>query len=259
MDNKIRFYGYFGNIAWEQYTTLEEEFLRYLKYVPLDENHYNNWSLVLGDLLNNTGSTIDSFFKNALFFDQFDEIPTIKKIRTNEKCHNMKTYREIFDDFYNLSNKEIFENKSWSKIIPFANWKENKTLDWWKNYTDFKHDRFSNRKKATFKITLDALGALFLLNVIHLETRMILFRDGFIHAPKPLDKNVFRETVSRKEPLDDLHRPIYAKSRLFGYVFEPTSSLIDDTSKITILSPWFNESDTLWPKAGQFHFDDLDV
>src|SRR5208337_1886939 len=143
MDNNTRFIGFLGDNAWEQYTTLEEEFLRYLKYVPLDENHYNVWSLVLGDLLNNTGSVIDSFLKNAIYFDQFNDIQNIEKCREDEKYHNMATYRTIFDNFYNLSNKEIFENKSWSKIIPFSNWTNNKSPEWWKNYTDLKHDRFS--------------------------------------------------------------------------------------------------------------------
>jgi hypothetical protein len=242
MGNTTKFIGFFENSAWEQYTTLEEEFIRYLKYVPLDEKHYSVWSLVLGDLLNNTGSVIDSFLKNAIYFDQLDEIQNIKKIRDDEKCHNMTTYRKIFDDFYKLSNKEIFENKSGSKIIPFSNWSDNKSPEWWKNYTDLKHDRFYNREKATFKITLDALGGLFLLNVIHLETRMILLRDGFIYAPR-LDHRILRSIISKKEPLDGTNIPIYAKSHLFGYVFELTYKKIDENEKIALLSPWFNESD----------------
>ncbi|MCK9579843.1 MAG: hypothetical protein M0Q92_05260 [Methanoregula sp.] len=258
MENKVKFYGDFENIAWEQYTSLEDEFLCFLKFVPLDENHYDTWSLVLGNLLNNTGSSIDSFFKNALTFEKFDTIENIEKIRTDEKYQNMTSYRNIFDSSYGLSQKEIFENKLWSKIIPFSSWSDNKSPDWWKNYTDFKHDRFSNRRKATVKITLNALGGLFLLNVIHLETRMILFRDGFIHAPEPIDISAFREIISKTEPLDDIDRPVYAKSRLFGYIFEPTSKIINDTEKITILSPWFNKSETRWPKAGQFYFNDCD-
>jgi len=251
MDNNTRFIGFFENSAWEQYTTLEEEFIRYLKYVPLEEKHYDVWSLVLGDLLNNTGSIIDSFLKNAIHFNQLNDIQNIEKIREDEKCHNMKSYRMIFEHFYNLSNKEIFENKSWSKIIPFSNWSDNKSPDWWNNYTALKHDRFSNQKNATLKTTLDALGGLFLLNVIHLETRMILFRDGFIHSPK-LDHSFFRVLVSKKEPFDGTNRPVYAKSRLFGYVFETISKKIDENEKLAILSPWFNEEEfTFWSRSMQ--------
>ncbi|MHB8163261.1 MAG: hypothetical protein ACYDDV_02810 [Methanoregula sp.] len=155
-----------------------------------------------------------------------------------------------------MHNKAIFENKTLSKITPFSSWGNNKSPNWWKDYTDLKHDRFTNQKKATFKTTLEALGGLFLLNVIHLETRMILFRDGFIHAPKPLDYSIFREIISKNEPLDNIHRPIFAKSRLFGYVFEISSKKIDDNGKISILSPWFNESDfTLWSKSMQLPSD----
>ncbi len=249
MDNNSRVYGSFENTAIEQYTNLEEEFIRYLRYVPLDENHFTVWSLVLGDLLNNTGSVIDSFLKNAINSDQFDHIQNIEKMRED---HNMTSYRRIFDNYYNIHDKGIFENKTLSKITPFSSWGNDKSPDWWKDYTDLKHDRFTNQKKATFKTTLEALGGLFLLNVIHLETRMILFRDGFIHAPKPLDHSRFREIVSKIEPLDNIHRPIFAKSRLFGYVFEISSKKIDDNGKISILSPWFSDSDfTLWPKSVQ--------
>jgi hypothetical protein len=52
-------------LVWEVYQSLEDEFLNYLKYVPLTPSHYEVWSTPLANLLNNIGSSVDSFFKNV--------------------------------------------------------------------------------------------------------------------------------------------------------------------------------------------------
>jgi hypothetical protein len=238
---KVDFTHFDPDLVWNQYLTFEDEFVHYLRYVPLEEEHYNVYSMRLGDLLNNVGSIVDSFFNNAIYCDCLDDIQNINKFR-QKKERKMRDHRQIFENYYNLSNKEIFVLKNFSKIAPFSNWNENKPLEWWKKYTLIKHDRFENRKQATLKTTLEALGALFLLNVIHLDTRGILIRDGIIpnvsiNSTATGGREIFIEMLLKKEPLDGFVIT-YAKSRLFGYVFELKELKMTDNDKIGRLSPY---------------------
>ena len=154
-------------LVWEVYLSLEEEFLNYVKYVPLVSNHSNVWSYPLANLLNNIGSSVDSFCKNAIFCESLDSVDEIQSIRDDGNKQNMKFYRQIFDGKYHLSNKKIFELQNMSLISPFDKWRDGNTPIWWKDYTDIKHDRFRNKERATLNSTLEALGGLFLLFLNH--------------------------------------------------------------------------------------------
>jgi hypothetical protein len=230
-------------LAWEYYTTLENEFLEFLKYVPLKKEHYKVWSPHLGNILNNTGSVIDSFLKTSLFSDIFDNIDDIdsyrKQIGDNKKL-NMSIYRTVFEEKYRLSNKKIFDLKTYSSIIPFSEWERKKSPGWWVGYTNYKHDQFTHKNSATVKTTLDTLGGLFLLNVIHLETRTILYREKLIESIIPLYGESLLDVILEIEPFKS-HRKIRLKSRLFGYVFE-TEKEMSDGEKVTILSPWIHNT-----------------
>lgn len=149
-------------LVWEVYLLLEDEFINYIRYVPIVPNHNNVWSYPLASILNNVGSCIDLFFKNAIDCQSLDGKNNIQTIRDKSK-KNMKDYRSLFDEEYQLSKKTIFNLQNFSSHCPFYKWGNKQTPPWWKNYTDIKHDRFRNKEKATLSLTLDALGGLFLL------------------------------------------------------------------------------------------------
>lgn len=226
-------------LVWEVYLSLEDEFLNYIRYVPLVPNHENVWSYPLANLLNNVGSCIDSFFKNAIYCESLDGFEGIQPIRDNEKKQNMKYYREIFDAKYHLSGKKIFELQSLSPVCPFNKWKENTAPIWWNDYTDIKHDRFRNKESATLNSTLEALGGLFLLFLNHKETMFVLVDRDVIKRgcggghPKEMCKSV----ISKGEPFQEILNQMYAKTSLFGYVFEDKYRQNDDNEKRRILSP----------------------
>jgi hypothetical protein len=225
------------NLVWEHYTTLEDEFIRYSRYVPFEKDHYEVWSPLLGDLLNNTGSIIDSFLKNAIYSESLDESKDIEIYRKSKK-HNMDFYRTIYENFYQISRKTIFDLKTNESITPFLKWSEGKAPDWWHCYTDLKHDRFTNKKKATLKVARDALGGLFLLNIAHVETRAILIRDKLIFSSNS-PSGIRIISALGNEPFSD-ERQRWAKTRLFGYVFELKGRQIADYEKKALLSPWFS-------------------
>ncbi len=224
------------DLVWEVYLSLEDEFLNYIKFVPLVSNHNKVWSYPLANLLNNIGSSVDSFCKNAIYcesLDGFNEIPSIREDGTKQ---NMKYYRKIFDTKYHLSDKKIFELQSMSSLYPFNKWKEGNTPIWWKDYTDIKHDRFRNKERATLNSTLEALGGLFLLFLNHQETKDVLIdRDVIFRGGHP--KEYSKSILSRGEPIEKLCNQFYAKTSLFGYVFEDKFRQFDDEERKRILSP----------------------
>jgi hypothetical protein len=222
-------------LAWDEYRHLEDDFSEYLNYVPLTEEHYTVWSLNLGDLLLRTGSILDSFFRRAIYSPMLDDAIDIEKFRAiDDKKIDIDTYRQLFDGYYNLSSKNIFDLRIYSTITPFSSWNNGNSPQWWKDYNQVKHDRFKNKKLASLKTTLDALGGLFIVNILHKETMPILVDLEIIKSG--LAKVFLKKFLALKEPIDDFNT-IYAKSRLFGYVFESKNFIIDDARKKRILSP----------------------
>jgi hypothetical protein len=226
-------------LPWEHYNNLENDFLGYLKYVPLKEEHYNVWSPLLVDLLNNIGSLFDSFLKNAVWSDSYKNIKDIDTLRIPERP-NMNLYRTFFEKQHKFSQKTIYDLINLSQISPFSEWKDDQSPGWWISYTSIKHDRLRNQEKATLKITLNALGALFLLHVIISDTRTILVRDGFIKMVHKTEPVALLQILSSEEPLKT-DQIIYVKTRLFGYVYETYPKKVADAAKISVLSsPWIS-------------------
>lgn len=233
---KIQFFDSY--LAWEHYTNLEKEFIDYLRYVPLQKEHYNVWSPFLGDLLNNTGSIIDSFLKNVINSGSYHATYQFDDARKSHQNFDMGLYRTFFESFHHFSQKTIYDLIIYEPITPFSSWKDGKSPDWWIRYTKIKHDRFSNKTEATIKTVLDALGALFVLNAVILDTRMILLRDGYIKSNN-VNMSKLIGLFQSDEPLKT-DQIIYVKTRLFGYVYSIYPKDVAEIAKISILSPWYS-------------------
>lgn len=213
---------------------LEEEFLNFIKYVPLVENHNNVWSMKLANQLLLIGSSIDSFLKNSLQYcltilieenSQEDNNNPQKvaeyedyKQRLDSNDTNMKIFRDVFNEFYHLSDEPVYVLSNKWDLKPFAAWSEDKSPDWWDVYTKLKHNRIEHRDKCTLKITLNALGALFLLNVYHVESRKKLMEQKkVIHSN--INVRYLLKIMDKRGNIDEIN-PILAKTYLFGYVFK---------------------------------------
>lgn len=238
-------------LFWDQdYLNHEAVFLDYLKYVPLDEINENVWSLKLAEQLLLIGSSIDSFLKcakSSLRNSFIDErlINTFKGIcytyedfeeesifysRLLKNESNMGAFRELFENYFYLSDKIVYILINNNELRHFKKWADDKSPEWWKVYTKLKHDKYKNRKKATLKVVINALAALFLLNITHLQNRRYL-----------IDIEIIRSNIQLKEYDSflngDFHNinPIIAKTKLFGYIFNKNTHW--NTYPWTILDP----------------------
>ncbi|MEN6341760.1 MAG: hypothetical protein ABFC89_04285 [Methanospirillum sp.] len=235
---------------WEEYQNIEEDFLRYLRNVPLAAAHFEVWSFPLSNFLINIGSLIDSFFKNIAFEESMRSALGIETITGEKGKSNIVRYQAVFEPFYSLSKSTIMELKNYSALFPFANWnmEDNRkptAPSWWDAYTSLKHDRFQNNEQATLKNTLDALGGLFLLNVKSIETRRALLANRVIITSKfPFDSAT--RMLEKNEPFNCFPGMYYAKTNLFGYVYETEGFALNEEHRKLILSPkyrgFFNPS-----------------
>lgn len=225
-------------LFWEEdYISLEEEFMEILRYIPLSEEHEGVWSLKLANLLLLIGSSIESFFKCSISSlkvsemynyieihdysgrvgytpEDFISISKLNKLLL-EKRRDMGLYRDIFEDYYHLSNKTVFVLRNKKELIPFCEWSNGKPPQWWITYRDLKHSRFEHRKTANLKIVLAAMAALFLLNLYQENTREYLTNKGIIRSNMNLENSFFKS----RNP-QSFGQPIIAKTNLFGYIFD---------------------------------------
>ena len=151
------------SLFWDKYTTLETRFLKFVDFVPIVSEHNKVWSLYLADLIVNIGSSLDSYFRTALFSKNLDNFPKIKQIRKRSEKATIRTYKRVFESFYKLSERKVFVIPAKRFIQPFGNWSNNVPPDWWIVYNHVKHDLFKNKEEATSKNILEALSGLFLL------------------------------------------------------------------------------------------------
>jgi len=229
---------------WDEYLRLEKDFLDFITYVPLKDEHYSVWSPRLADLLLRIGSNVDSFCKNALFDSTFDQTTDIIMYRSRARTADgaskisMKDYQNIFETAYNLSTKRIVSIRERKVIAPYDSWISNNSPKWWSDYNAIKHDRFLHQTRATMNSALQGLGALFILYICHLETRKYLIDIDFFNlggCPKERARGI---VLCQPEPIDHEfgYLRMYGKSSLFGYVFEILKRPITDENRIKIFS-----------------------
>ncbi len=220
----------------EDYLLLEEEFLNFIKYVPLVENHNEVWSMKLANLLLLIGSSIDSFFKKALnycltvltkeyyfnnhgkFHPRFFDFGKYQNQLRNDRT-NMGTFRDIFKEFYEFSDEPVYVLISKRTLKPFSQWSQGQSPDWWKVYRDLKHDRIKNREKCTLNITLNALAALFFLNAYHVQSRKKLMEHRKV-INSNLNVGYLLVEMDERGNFKEKLNPIIAKTSLFGYIFK---------------------------------------
>ncbi|WP_162197661.1 hypothetical protein [Methanosarcina horonobensis] len=209
--------------------------------MPLIEDHYNVWSQMLGDILLKTGNLLDLFFGKLIFDPVFDDVESIRKEREKIKLNKLQcgiiNYYYAFNEYYRLYDREIYilnpqkAENAIKKIIPFSDWlpekliSKNNQLEWWDAYTKIKCNRFTNKREATLKVTLEALSALFVLLSLYPDTKKLLVYKSIIKSRYTGDHiNVLiKGSIKKNKGLKE-HEIILVETPLFGYVFEGSDS-----------------------------------
>lgn len=156
----------FKKIYWENYISIEDEFLATTKYVALDTNNYATYSTVFLKMLLELGSEIDTLAK---------VLCVVAWNKTN--LQNVNDYRDCI-----LGNEPEFEKVAvvyeTIRETPWQDW-QSKSPDWWTAYNKVKHNRFETGtiggktqeyfKFANLENVFKALMALYQLEIYTLN------------------------------------------------------------------------------------------
>lgn len=141
---------------WRQYRLLQSDFLTMLSFVAPEEKNFNVYSDRLLALLRGVGAEIDSICKVV--------VPPAENNRTN-----MSDWRVYLESKFKLSRACLFVPAFRTSVQPFAAFHVEQSPSWWNVYSKLKHRWHDHAESATLRTALDALGALFMLNVLFLE------------------------------------------------------------------------------------------
>jgi hypothetical protein len=180
-------------LSWKMYLQLENEMIDFLDYVPLDDKHLEVYSLKLIAIILQAGPEVISGFDVAIGnLNKYFQITGAnelqsdldalwkdeERLRAEKKSLSFKRYYDFLEKHcYAKPSKALVEccNKPSSALIevkessyvfgPLAT----QSPEWWDVYNRLKHDKYTNLKKATLKIALDSLGALFWIQSLNMD------------------------------------------------------------------------------------------
>lgn len=168
---------------WQYYLSLEQDFIKTLRYVELDKDNYSTYSIEFSKLLLLIGAEFESTCKEL-----------INSVEPSLKIGNISDIkRGILKHFPKICNNEVRVPKYKLSILPFEKWDNDMKLKWWDSYTLLKHNRIGNFKKAKLGSVLYAIGALLVVLVY-----LYRYRDDFKHL---VSWNKFIETNGMAFPL----------------------------------------------------------
>jgi len=162
---------------WRYFLSIEDDFIKTLRYVDLSNDNYKTYSIEYTRLLISACAEIETMLKLLC-----------KTTGSNcEKYNISKLKRKLYEHEFglmheagvNLSNYEIDE------IIPFASWEKDDSKgklvnpEWWKAYNSIKHDRDDRFKEANLENVIYAIAGLFIVEMYYYEKKKV------VPSPKP--------------------------------------------------------------------------
>lgn len=220
--------------AWFLYSKLERDFIDTTSYVALETVHGNVWSEKFGELLTRTGDLVDSFFRLMIDSKSLDGEKLVKDLRIKIQTERQKDpnwfpkigdFRATFDPIFSLSSVEVeadYGLTNYGKLQPFKDFDKH-SPSWWDPYNKVKHEIFQEmEKKATLENSINALAALFVLNILHKESQRYLVRYTDTIFAEFLQRNQMEQSLSASfvgSPQNMTAFKFVARTQLFTHVF----------------------------------------
>ena len=159
-----------NQLFWNAYKRLEKEVLTLSEDIQFDDDQTGVYSSKIGDLLVRTAIEVESLSK-VLYFANGGVQPTGRDLYFDTDCI------KLLEEKWLLSKKTIFVSS------PFFYFKDEVNLTikplhkafkrgtsssrWQQAYQAVKHDRINNYKRGNIGNLLQALGALYILNIYY--------------------------------------------------------------------------------------------
>lgn len=172
---------------WNNYRSIESDFLRFLEYTPYCPSNKKMYSPKLTGLLLQIGGYVDSAFKEMAKYFR----PYAYKKKRNTRAKRVRPIVNIVDAFAVYETVYILSLNNGGKLIaklelvadkelyPFASFSSNyQGPQWWEAYNEVKHNYSLHIRKASIDNVLDGLAGALLLNIIHYPSIKLLWGLG---------------------------------------------------------------------------------
>ncbi len=134
---------------------MEEDVNKLSRYIEFHPDNFNVFSIELVRLYLSICSEVDVVIKELC-----------KKVTPESKTSRINEYKAVIkpqlDTFINqsaISSEHIIH------FMPWKDWNGEKNPEWWTTYNKVKHNRTEHYSKATLKNVLEALAALYVVNL----------------------------------------------------------------------------------------------
>lgn len=167
------------NSYWPVYKNLEEETLELTKYIQFSDEQLGVYSMHIADLIMRIVVEIEALSKELYKINNGPEVydidGNIRNLFFDTDCI------KYLNDKWGICNRDIIiscakfdfidEKYKIFKPLKKANNRGDKSAKWNKAYQAIKHDRRNNLKKGNIENLIQALGALFILNIYYRNER----------------------------------------------------------------------------------------
>lgn len=188
------------NDYWPNYKNLEEETLQLTRYIQFSDDQLNVYSMHIADLIVRIAVEIEALskelYKNNNGPDVFDDNGDSRQLYFDTDCI------KYLDNQWGICNREImvscanfYYEKDENRIIkPLkkANKRGDSSAKWNKAYQAVKHDRREKLSMGNIGNLIQALGALYILNIYYRDE---IFEYGTMLSPNKLFDNRFGSEI----------------------------------------------------------------
>ncbi|MCK7589277.1 hypothetical protein M0G43_01690 [Subsaxibacter sp. CAU 1640] len=136
---------------WDFMYAIEFDLKTLSRYIELNDNNLNTYSIELVRLYLSTCSEIEVVLKEFC-----------KILNDSSEPRNITQYRNIIKPERPQMLDEIVNIGFKKTVTPWVDWKKDTTPKWWKDYQLVKHSRNEYYHLATLENVLHSVGALFL-------------------------------------------------------------------------------------------------
>lgn len=142
---------------WNYFLSLEEDFLHISRFIQFHKDNNETYSIEFARLILAACSEVDVVAKS------------ITKVlgRPTEKIHeHMAALLSAHPD---IPKHKVIMDRFGMDVMPWDNWAQGNTPDWWKSHNAIKHDRGNHFKEANLMNTFRSISGLFILLIYYLR------------------------------------------------------------------------------------------
>lgn len=140
---------------WNYFLAIERDLDVLSRFIEFSKANNKAYSLEMARIILASASDIDVLLKALC-----------KKVSPSSEASSINKYMEVIQNkIPNIIEFEAGLPRWGLKLTPWINWKDNKVPEWWTACNKVKHHRDEHYHQANLKNTINAVAALYVINL----------------------------------------------------------------------------------------------